>query len=114
MKRRYTRREYRDIVAGIRARCPEIALSSDFIVGFPGETDADFEDTLALVRPPCGSPASSASATRRGRARLRRGGGGDSEVPDEVASARLRRLLDLQTEIQRTINAALVGRDSRS
>jgi len=109
MKRRYTGHEYREIVAGIRARCPEIALSSDFIVGFPGETDADFDDTLALVADVRFaslfgfrySPRPGTASARWGR---------DSEVPDEVAAERLRRLLDLQTEIQRSVNESLVGR----
>jgi tRNA-2-methylthio-N6-dimethylallyladenosine synthase len=49
MKRGYTALEYRSIVRKLRARRPELALTSDFIVGFPGETDDDFERTLQLV-----------------------------------------------------------------
>jgi len=49
MKRRYTADDYRDLVARLRARRPDLSLSSDFIVGFPGETDADFADTMALI-----------------------------------------------------------------
>ncbi len=49
MRRRYTRERFRDIAAALRAARPDIALTSDIIVGFPGETDADFRDTLALV-----------------------------------------------------------------
>ena len=49
MRRRYTRESYLDLVARIRARLPEVALSTDMIVGFPGETDADFEETLDLL-----------------------------------------------------------------
>lgn len=49
MKRGHTADEYREIIARLRAHQPEISLSSDFIVGFPGETDADFEQTLDLV-----------------------------------------------------------------
>ena len=45
MRRRYTRDSYLDLVARIRERLPDVALSTDMIVGFPGETDADFEDT---------------------------------------------------------------------
>ena len=50
MRRRYTRLEYKSLVRRIRAARPDIYLSSDFIVGFPGETDEDFEDTMELVR----------------------------------------------------------------
>ena len=50
MNRRHRVADYLDIVARVRAARPDIAFSSDFIVGYPGETDADFEATLALVR----------------------------------------------------------------
>ncbi len=50
MNRRHDARDYLDLVARVRRARPDIALSSDFIVGFPGESDADFEETLALVR----------------------------------------------------------------
>ena len=50
MNRKHTARDYLDLVARIRAARPDIALSTDIIVGFPGETDAEFEATLELVR----------------------------------------------------------------
>jgi tRNA-2-methylthio-N6-dimethylallyladenosine synthase len=50
MRRRYTRQEFLDLVERLRGTVPGIALSTDMIVGFPGETNADFEDTLDLVR----------------------------------------------------------------
>jgi len=49
MKRNYTCADYRDKIARLRRVRPDISLSSDFIVGFPGETEADFEATLALI-----------------------------------------------------------------
>jgi tRNA-2-methylthio-N6-dimethylallyladenosine synthase len=49
MNRKHTRAQYLDIIAKFRAAQPQIAFTSDFIVGFPGETDADFADTLSLV-----------------------------------------------------------------
>ena len=49
MRRRYTRDSYLDLVAQIRETLPDVALSTDMIVGFPGETDADFDDTLSLT-----------------------------------------------------------------
>jgi tRNA-2-methylthio-N6-dimethylallyladenosine synthase len=109
MKRRYTSAEYRELVARIRRRCPDVAISSDFIVGFPGETEEDFRATLDLV-----SDTRFASlfgfrySPRPGTASAR--WGRDSEVPEQVAAERLARLLDLQTGIQREINESLVGR----
>src|SRR4029077_7946903 len=50
MKRGYTVLEYRSIIRRLRRARPEVSVTSDFIVGFPGETDADFEATLALAR----------------------------------------------------------------
>jgi tRNA-2-methylthio-N6-dimethylallyladenosine synthase len=50
MRRRHTRDEYRALVESLRAARPDLAITTDLIVGFPGETDADFADTLALVR----------------------------------------------------------------
>ena len=49
MRRRYTRDSYLDLVAAIRETLPDVALSTDMIVGFPGETAADFDDTLSLT-----------------------------------------------------------------
>ena len=49
MRRRHTREHYLELVAAVREAMPDIALSTDMIVGFPGETDADFADTLSLV-----------------------------------------------------------------
>jgi tRNA-2-methylthio-N6-dimethylallyladenosine synthase len=107
MKRGYTALEYRSIARRLRAARPGISLSSDFIVGFPGETEADFESTLALVReigfddsfsflysPRPGTPA--------------------AELPDafpqEAKRARLQRLQH-QIEAQaQAIRAAMVGR----
>ena len=49
MKRRYTRKEYLQIIENVRSYCPEISISSDFIVGFPGETVHDFRQTMELI-----------------------------------------------------------------
>jgi tRNA-2-methylthio-N6-dimethylallyladenosine synthase len=109
MKRRYSRAEYLATVARLRREVPGLALSSDFIVGFPGETEEDFEATLDLVRQARFesvfgfrySPRPGTAAARWGAA---------SEIPDPVSADRLERLLALQAEIQSAINRSLEGR----
>jgi tRNA-2-methylthio-N6-dimethylallyladenosine synthase len=88
MNRQHTAHDYLRLVARMRAARPDIALSSDFIVGFPGETDADFEATLALVRDVnTRKPFRSNTA----RVRERRRPQSAKQIPDDVKSERLRR-----------------------
>jgi len=109
MKRRYDCATYLQTVRHVRRRVPGIAVSSDFIVGFPGETEEDFDATLRLV-----SQARFASvfafrySPRPGTASAR--WGSETAVPAEVAAERLGRLLNLQGEIQAETNRGLVGR----
>lgn len=106
MNRRHSVADYRDIIARLRSARPDIALSSDFIVGFPGETDEDFEATLALARdirfaqaysfkysPRPGTPAATMA----------------ERVPDEVMDARLQRLQAVLNESQYDFNRRMVG-----
>jgi tRNA-2-methylthio-N6-dimethylallyladenosine synthase len=110
MKRRYTADEYVSTAERIRKTAPRVSLSSDFIVGFPGETDEDFEATLDLVRRVrFGSLFGFRYSPRPGTAAARWGKA--SEVPVEVSEERLARLLDLQSRLQRETNAGLVGRE---
>ena len=110
MKRRYTSADYAATVERIREAAPGVSLSSDFIVGFPGESEEDFEATLELVRKVrFGSLFGFRYSPRPGTAAARWGTA--NEVPEEVAAGRLTRLLDLQTELQREINEGLVGRE---
>jgi tRNA-2-methylthio-N6-dimethylallyladenosine synthase len=110
MKRRYTSGEYRSTADRIRQRMPGIALSSDFIVGFPGETEADFEDTLGLVRDlRFASLFGFRYSPRPGTASAR--WGREIAVPEATSARRLQTLLDLQTQIQREENGRLVGRE---
>jgi tRNA-2-methylthio-N6-dimethylallyladenosine synthase len=110
MKRGYTRLEYKQKIRRLRAARPDISLSSDFIVGFPGETEADFRETLELIadvgfdqsfsfiysrRP--GTPAASLP----------------DEVPHEVKQQRLERLQALLNVQARRISAAMVGSTQR-
>jgi len=107
MNRRHNVDEYRAVIAKLRAARPDIAVSSDFIVGFPGETDADFEATLDLIRhvgfaqsfsfkfsPRPGTPAAES----------------DKQVPEAVKEARLHRLQELLNEQQRAFNGGCVNR----
>jgi tRNA-2-methylthio-N6-dimethylallyladenosine synthase len=106
MNRKHTAEEYIKLIEKIRAARPDIALSGDFITGFPGETEADFQDTLALVRevdyaqaysfkysPRPGTPASTAD-----------------QVPEAEKADRLARLQDLLTRQQTAFQEACVGR----
>lgn len=107
MNRKHTADDYRALIARIRAARPDIALSTDIIVGFPGETDADFEATLALVSeigfahafsfkysPRPGTPAATM----------------DAQVPEDVKRERLERLQQVVEAGYARFNGALVGR----
>lgn len=110
MKRRYDREGYLRTVERIRSAVPEIAISSDFIVGFPGETEEDFERTLALLREVRFSNLFAFRySPRPGTASAR--WGSRAEVPAEAAAERLSRLLALQGKIQAEVNRGLVGRE---
>jgi tRNA-2-methylthio-N6-dimethylallyladenosine synthase len=110
MNRKYTREQYLDLVARIRAAVPDVVLTTDIIVGFPGETEEDFLATLDLVEtvqfdaaftflysPRAGTPAA------RWEAR--------NPVPDPVKKDRLNRLMDRQYRISLEKNRAAVGRE---
>jgi tRNA-2-methylthio-N6-dimethylallyladenosine synthase len=109
MKRRYDRKGYLETIARVRRAVPEIALSSDFIVGFPGETEEDFEATLDLIcRVRFANIFAFLYSPRPGTASAR--WGRENSVPAEAASNRLQRLLGLQEQIQAEINRSLIGR----
>lgn len=106
MNRKHTSAQYLDIVARIRDARPDIALSTDIIVGFPGESDEEFEATLAIVRqvgfaqafsfkysPRPGTPAAAL----------------DEQVSDEAKSERLARLQEFLSADQRRFNEGFVG-----
>lgn len=109
MKRRYTRQEYAAVVGRLRAAVAEVAISSDFIVGFPGETEEDFQDTLSLIREiRFANVFAFRYSPRPGTASAR--WGSEKEIAEDLASERLGRLLALQAEIQSEINRSLEGR----
>ena len=91
----------------IRAARPDIALSGDFIVGFPGETDEDFEDTLRIVRAVTFVQAFSFKYSPRPGTP---GAGMEFHVDEDVKNERLQRLQALLTAQQREFAAELVGR----
>ena len=107
MNRRHRVAEYLDIVARIRAARPDIALSSDFIVGYPGETEADFEETLTFVRA-VGYASSFAFrySARPGTPAFDL----DRQVDDAVKAVRLGRLQALLEQQRQAFNGACVGR----
>jgi len=106
MNRRHTADDYRRVVDRMRAARADLALSSDFIVGFPGETDADFEDTLRLVRDVgYASAYSFAYSERPGTPAAVLPG----RVPPDVRAARLEALQALLAAQQAAFNAAAAG-----
>jgi len=108
MGRGYTRAEYLDLVAQLRRARPGLALSTDLIVGFPGETEEDFQHTLELVREVrFASVYAFLYSPRPGTAAPRL----DGEVDREIAAERLQRLFALEDGIQRELNRELVGQE---
>jgi tRNA-2-methylthio-N6-dimethylallyladenosine synthase len=106
MNRRYTRNDYLEKVARVRAARPDIALTTDIIVGFPGETPADFEATLDLVRTVGFAGVFAFAYSDRPGAPAGRFA---DKVPAEEGRARLRVLLSLQDGITRRRNEDAVG-----
>lgn len=107
MNRKHTAKEYFQIIDKLRSKRSDIAFSSDFIVGFPGETDADFKATLEMVKqvkfaqaysfkysPRPGTPAANIA----------------EQVPEQVQSERLQELQDLITKQQIEFNKWMIGK----
>jgi tRNA-2-methylthio-N6-dimethylallyladenosine synthase len=108
MNRGHDADDYRKIVERLRAARPDLALSSDFIVGFPGETDADFEATLDLVRAIGYAQAYSFKfSVRPGTPAAAL----PNQVPEPVKGERLAALQSLLTDQQRAFNRASLGRE---
>lgn len=106
MNRRYTREHYLDKVAKLRNSCPEIAITSDLIVGFAGERQADFEATLELVRQVQFDGLFAFMYSDRPKALSSQF---PEKVPVQVKRERLQALLELQEAITYARNRALVG-----
>jgi tRNA-2-methylthio-N6-dimethylallyladenosine synthase len=107
MNRSHTTSSYLAIMDRVRKARPDIALSGDFIVGFPGETDAEFEDTLKIVRQVNYAQAYSFKySPRPGTPAAQM----DAQVPAELMDERLQRLQALLNEQQLAFNRTTVGR----
>ena len=108
MRRRYTRDSYLDLIQRIRASMPEVAVSTDMIVGFPGETGADFDETLTLTAAvgyhSMFSFKYSARPNTLAEKRLA------DDVPEEEKTRRIVALQALQRDIQTGLNQRLMGR----
>lgn len=106
MNRGYKREYYFERVKKIQQEVPEVSISTDFIVGFPGESEKDFEQTIAMVEELkfdmaytfIYSPRSGTPAAKR-----------TDQVPEEVKKERLQRLMKLQNQISYQKNQALIG-----
>jgi tRNA-2-methylthio-N6-dimethylallyladenosine synthase len=106
MNRKYSRELYLDKVAKLRDTCSEIAITSDMIVGFPGETDADFNDTLDLMRKvEFDGLFAFAYSDRPGAPAVKF----KSKISEQRKSERLQILLELQESVTKRKNRALVG-----
>lgn len=106
MNRKYTRKDYLNIINRLRSTRPDIAVTSDFIVGFPGETEADFQDTLSLVERVQLDGMFAFKYSDRPSAPASRF---PEKISEPVKKQRLQVLLDTQELITRKKHAALVG-----
>ena len=107
MRRQYTRAEYVDLVGRIRETVPDVAINTDIIVGFPGETEEQFQQTLKLLSDlRLDKVHCAAYSTRPGTIASRTM---DDAIPGDEKTSRRQRVDRLQEEIQTGINAELVG-----
>ncbi|MBR5308750.1 MAG: tRNA (N6-isopentenyl adenosine(37)-C2)-methylthiotransferase MiaB [Clostridia bacterium] len=110
MNRHYDRERYFEVARKIKAAMPDITLTTDIIVGFPGETDEQFEDTISAIKevefdsiyafifsPRNGTPAAEM----------------DDPITKEEKSARFSRLLEIESEVNANLGKRLVGREMR-
>jgi tRNA-2-methylthio-N6-dimethylallyladenosine synthase len=106
MKRGYTKEKYLDIVTGLRRRMPDISLSTDIIVGYPGETEKDFEETLDLLK---AIRFSNIFSFRYSPRPLTKAAGFPDDVPKTEKQRRLAAVQQAQKEIQLEANGRRVG-----
>jgi tRNA-2-methylthio-N6-dimethylallyladenosine synthase len=107
MNRKHTRRDYLDVIARLRASRTDLAFTSDFIVGFPGETETDFRETLSLVEEVGFASAYTFSySPRPGTPAAEM----ENQIPDDEKSERLQRLQATITRHWHDFNASFAGR----
>jgi tRNA-2-methylthio-N6-dimethylallyladenosine synthase len=108
MKRAYSRKKYMEKIAMVRDAIPDIAITTDIIVGFPGETEEDFEQTLEVVA----EAQYDAAYTFQYSARpMTKAADMDGHLPKEIVQQRFERLVALQEEISLARNRRMVGRE---
>lgn len=107
MNRKYTREHYLDLTKKMRDKIPGVAISTDIIVGFPGETDEDFEQTLDMVEKVKFDAAYTFMYSPRSGTRAAEF---DNHIPVNVKKERLAHLMDVQYEIAAKINKSLEGK----
>jgi tRNA-2-methylthio-N6-dimethylallyladenosine synthase len=107
MRRSYRRSKYLGIIERVRAAMPEAAITTDIIVGFPGETEEDFQATLDVVRE---SRFSSAFTFQYSKRPGTPAAEMDGQLPKEVVQERYDRLVELQNDISWQENRKIVGR----
>ncbi|MBC6678816.1 tRNA (N6-isopentenyl adenosine(37)-C2)-methylthiotransferase MiaB [Zhenpiania hominis] len=107
MNRKYTKDDYLRLVEKLKAAVPHIAISTDIITGFPGETEEDFEETLDLVRQvEYDSAFTFLYSIRKGTPAAEY----EDQIPEEIKHERFNRLVELVNEISARKNAAYVGK----
>ncbi len=110
MNRRYTPDSYLELVSYMREKMPDVAISSDIIVGFPGESDEEFEETIKMLKTVKFDMVYSFIYSPRP---LTPAAAMDCQIPAEIKSRRFDRLLETQNEISLKKNLALVNKTQR-
>ena len=107
MNRKYSREDYLELIRKLRTAVPDITISTDIIVGFPGETEEEFQETLSLVAEvEYDSAFTFLYSIRKGTPAEKY----EDQIPEDVKHERFNRLVDLVNEISAKKNAAYVGR----
>jgi len=107
MVREYTRERYLEQIGWVREACPEISLSTDIIVGYPGETDAEFNDLMGFVRD---LQFDRVGVFKYSHEENTPSADQPNPVPEEVKDARYNALMEMQQGISLARNQALVGK----